>query len=130
VKRTEEVAVNIQYSGIYYIQSVQALANSDGKFTPERVIPMPISIKNPETEQLARELAKETGESITEVITNSLKDRLQRVRGRRHARGLPEQVADILERMDALPTLDERSEDEILGYDDRGIPENGGSHGD
>jgi hypothetical protein len=36
--------------------------------------------------------------------------------GRRHARGLPEQVEDILQRMDPLPTLDERAEDEILGY--------------
>jgi antitoxin VapB len=83
---------------------------------------MPISIKNAETEELARELAKETGETITEVIKKSLQDRLQRVRGRRHARGLPEQVEDILQRMDALPTLDERAEDEILGYDQDGIP--------
>ena len=83
---------------------------------------MPISIKNAETDRLARELAKETGETITEVIKRSLQDRLQRVRGRRHAKGLPGQVADILQRMDALPTLDERAEDEILGYDQGGIP--------
>jgi len=83
---------------------------------------MPISIKNAETEELARELAKETGETITEVIKRSLKDRLQRVRGWRHAKGLPEQVEDILERIDALPTLDKRAEDEILGYDQEGIP--------
>ena len=74
---------------------------------------MPISIKNEETEQL---------ESITEVIKKSLQDRLQRVRGRRHARRLPEEVADILQRMDALPTLDDRREDEILGYDEYGLP--------
>jgi antitoxin VapB len=94
---------------------------------------MPISIKNPETEELARQLAKETGETITEVIKKSLQDRLQRVRGRRHARGLPEQVADILQRMDGLPTLDGRSEDEILGYDQDGLPgkrPDGGPHGD
>ena len=42
----------------------------------------------------------------------------------------PEQVEDILKRMDALPTLDERSEDEILGYDQDGVPESGRSHGD
>jgi antitoxin VapB len=83
---------------------------------------MPISIKNAETEALARELAKETGETMTEVIKKSLQDRLQRVRGRRHARGLPEQVEDILQRMDSLPTLDERTEEEILGYDQDGIP--------
>lgn len=86
---------------------------------------MPISIKNDETEQLARELAKETGETITEVIRKALQDRLQRVRGRRHARRLPEEVADILQRMDALPTLDQRTEDEILGYDENGVPGTG-----
>ncbi len=94
---------------------------------------MPISIKNAEAEQLARELAKETGETITEVIKKALQDRLQRVRGRRHAKGLPEQVEDILQRMDALPTLDERTEDEILGYDKNGapnsLPTDGSSHG-
>ena len=82
---------------------------------------MPISIKNPETEHLARELARETGESITEVITKSLQDRLQRIRGRRHVRSLPEQVEDILKRLDALPRLDTRSDDEILGYDEFGV---------
>jgi len=86
---------------------------------------MPISIKNQETERLARELAKETGETITEVIKKSLQDRLQRVRGRRRVRELPEQVADIMERMDALPTLDDRPEDEILGYDQNGAPTGG-----
>ena len=78
---------------------------------------MPISIKNAETEHLAWELAKETGEAITEVIKKSLQDRLRRVRARKRARGLSEQVEDILRRMDALPTLDERAEDEILGYE-------------
>jgi antitoxin VapB len=85
---------------------------------------MPISIKNPETELLARELAKETGESITEVITKSLQDRLHRLHGRRHVQDLPEEVADILERMDALPNLDTRTEDEILGYNEFGVPKN------
>ena len=90
---------------------------------------MPISIRNEETEQLARELAKETGETITEVIKKSLQDRLQRIRGRRHVRELRERVEDILQRMDALPTLDERCEDEILGYDENGAPTGSGRHG-
>ncbi len=84
---------------------------------------MPISIKNPETEKLARELARETGESITEVVKRSLQDRLQRIRGRRHARELTERVEDILQRLDAMPTVDARSDEEILGYNRLGIPE-------
>jgi antitoxin VapB len=83
---------------------------------------MPLSIKNPETEKLAREIAKETGESLTSAITNALRDRLQRLRGRRDAKSLAQEVDDILHRMDALPTFDDRSEDEILGYDADGLP--------
>jgi antitoxin VapB len=83
---------------------------------------MPLSIKNPETEQLAREISKETGESLTDAITIALRDRLQRVRGRRHAKNLVQEVDDILHRVDALPALDDRSEDEILGYDSQGLP--------
>jgi antitoxin VapB len=87
---------------------------------------LPISIKNPETEQLARQLAKETGETITQVITKSLQDRLQRVRGNRKGKALKEEIADILARVDALPRLNnELSDDEILGYDENGIPATG-----
>ena len=83
---------------------------------------MPLSIKNAETEQLAREISKETGESLTDAITIALRDRLQRLRGRRHAKNLVQEVDDILHRVDALPTLDDRSEDDILGYDSQGLP--------
>jgi antitoxin VapB len=83
---------------------------------------MPLSIKNAETEKLAREISKETGETLTDAITNSLRDRLQRLRGRRHAKNLIQEVDDILHRVDTLPNLDDRSEDEILGYDSQGIP--------
>lgn len=83
---------------------------------------MPLSIKNPETEQLAREISKETGESLTDAITNALRDRLQRLRGRRHAKNLIQEVDDILHRIDTLPSQDDRPEDEILGYDSQGLP--------
>jgi len=83
---------------------------------------MPLSIKNPLTERLARQVAKLTGESITEAIQHSLKDRLARLPAGRRGRILSEKLADILRRVDALPTLDKRTAEEILGYDERGIP--------
>lgn len=83
---------------------------------------MPLSIKNPEIEKLAREVSRETGESLTDTITTALKDRLERLRGRRHAQNLAEEVDDILLRVDRLPHLDHPSDDEILGYDSQGIP--------
>lgn len=83
---------------------------------------MALSIKKAETERLARTVAKETGESITEAIEQSLRERLERLRRKRQAKLLSESVEDILRRVDKLPTLDTRSEDEILGYDEYGVP--------
>lgn len=39
---------------------------------------MGLNIKNPETERLARELARLTGETVTMAITVALKERLER----------------------------------------------------
>jgi antitoxin VapB len=83
---------------------------------------MALSIKNSETERLARQIARETGESLTEAIQQALKERLERLPQRRRGRIVAERLADILRRVDALPTLDTRTEDEILGYDSQGIP--------
>jgi antitoxin VapB len=44
---------------------------------------MSLSIKNVETCRLARELAAETGETLTEAVTIALRERLQRLRGRK-----------------------------------------------
>lgn len=86
---------------------------------------MPISIKNAETERLARELAKETAEGITEVIRNALEDRWERLKGLRRTRMFVADVEDILRRVDAMPTLDTRSEEQILGYEKQRGPGGG-----
>jgi antitoxin VapB len=86
---------------------------------------MALSIKNQVTERLARKLAKETGESLTETVHRALEERLERLPARRHGRVMAEKLQDILQRVDALPTLDTRPEDEILGYDKQGIPAHG-----
>lgn len=83
---------------------------------------MPLSIKNETTERLARQVADETGESITEAIQKSLAERWERLKARRRNRSLSRQVEDILKRVDALPTTDPRTADEILGYDEHGLP--------
>ena len=83
---------------------------------------MPLSIKNETTERLARQVADETGESITEAIQKSLEERWARLRSDRRRRILLGQIEDLLRRVDALPTLDSRSPDEILGYDEHGLP--------
>jgi len=83
---------------------------------------MALSIKDSETERLARQIARQTGESLTGAIRTSLQERLQRLKERRQRRNTTRKLDDILRRVDALPTLDTRPADEILGYDSEGLP--------
>ena len=84
---------------------------------------MAISLKDPETDALARQVATLTGESLTEAIRTSLRERLRSEQLRRGQRPWDQDKIDtLIERMNALPVLDTRSEDEILGYDENGIP--------
>lgn len=82
---------------------------------------MALSIKTDEADRLARELAAATSESITEAVTIALRERLDRVRDR--------QRLDIAHRLSRLTTeytglarVDNRSADEIIGYDEHGLP--------
>jgi antitoxin VapB len=81
-----------------------------------------LNIKDPKTDTLARELARTTGESITEAVTVAVEERLDRLRAGRRSRRLADELDEIAIRCAALPVLDERSEDEILGYDLDGLP--------
>ena len=83
---------------------------------------MALSIKHPEADRLARELAKSTGEGLTEAVINALRERLAREKGRKRGRRLSEELRAIGERVAALPVLDTRTPEEILDYDDRGLP--------
>lgn len=84
---------------------------------------MALSLKDPETDSLARQVASLTGETLTEAVRTSLAERLRRERLKR---GRPANLADELEavvrRCDGLPVLDKRSADEIIGYDENGLP--------
>ena len=83
---------------------------------------MALSIKNPEADELARRLAAITGESITEAIIVALRERLRRQRGRTAGPRLRDELHAIRTRCSALPVLDSRSPEEILGYDENGGP--------
>lgn len=82
---------------------------------------MALNIKHPEADQLARELAARTGESITEAVLNALRERLRRERGRVRQPSLVEELTAIGKRCAALPVLDSRTPNEIL-YDEHGVP--------
>lgn len=83
---------------------------------------MALSIKDPEADRLARELAARTGETLTEAVVVALRERLAREAGRTRSIPLREELAAIRRRCAALPVLDARTAEEILGYDERGLP--------
>ena len=83
---------------------------------------MALSIKNPEADRLAREIAARTGESLTEVVVKALRERLRREEGRVRGASLAEELAAIRGRCATLPVLDLRSPEEIIGYDRDGLP--------
>ena len=81
---------------------------------------MALSIRNDLAEKLARDVARESGENITQAIIHSLEDRLTKLKGRRRPDNLFEEINKIADRCTSLPNLDERSADEILGYNKNG----------
>lgn len=81
-----------------------------------------MSIKHPEADRLAREIAARTGETLTEVVVVALRERLVRETGRGRGNPLREELGAIRRRCAALPVIDNRSAAEILGYDERGLP--------
>jgi antitoxin VapB len=83
---------------------------------------MALNIKNQETERLAHLLADATGESLTEAVTAALRERLAAVRRAADREQMIASVQRLQEMVQTLPILDPRSPDEILGYDEYGLP--------
>ena len=82
---------------------------------------MALNIKDAATEKSVRELADATGESLTTAIRLAVDERLQRVRRRKDSTLLADILA-IASHCASLPTLDSRTPEEILGYDEHGLP--------
>jgi antitoxin VapB len=83
---------------------------------------MALSLKDPETDRLAREVAKLTGVSLTEAVRKALAERLERERRKRgRAKSLVKRLNEIALHCAALPDYDTRTPDEIIGYDDKGM---------
>jgi antitoxin VapB len=80
------------------------------------------SVKDKETDRLAREVAALTGETLTDVIRTALAERLARERRRRGvSMRLADRLMEIGKHCAALPDYDTRSPDEIVGYDETGM---------
>ncbi len=83
---------------------------------------MQLNLKNPETHRLARELAELTGESMSAAVTRALQERLHREQRRRGRKGISKRLLAIGQRASSRPILDDRAADEILDYDEAGLP--------
>jgi antitoxin VapB len=83
---------------------------------------MALSIKDLETGRLARNLARLTGESITTAIKRAIEERLRRVRGPSRKAALLKDMSEIRQRWSEMPVVNDRKPDEIIGYDENGLP--------
>ncbi|MDX2222316.1 MAG: type II toxin-antitoxin system VapB family antitoxin [Rhodospirillaceae bacterium] len=83
---------------------------------------MALSIKDPKTDRLAREVARRTGETLTAAIARALEERLSRLKVRNRQRGLYDELDEVARACAALPDRHRRTDDDILGYDSQGIP--------
>lgn len=83
---------------------------------------MALSIKHDEADRLARALVRETGETLTEAVVTALRERLDRIRHPGRAKRIRAEIQAIKQRVATLPVRDSRTADEIIGYDEDGLP--------
>jgi antitoxin VapB len=83
-----------------------------------------LNIKDPEVHDLAVELARRTKRSLTEAVKISLRESITRQRApQTDTARVVERVMRVADRIATRPVLDARTADEILGYNESGIPE-------
>jgi antitoxin VapB len=85
---------------------------------------MTILIKDEETDQLVRELAARTGDTITDTVKKAVRRELQRVPPNQDEIAVRKRrLAELLAYFDSLPHINEHlTNDEIIGYDENGLP--------
>jgi antitoxin VapB len=82
---------------------------------------MAILIKDQEADQLIRTLVERTGESITDAVKQAVRERLERVPLTEDEIAVRKRKIDaLIARAGALPTVDDRMPDEIIGYNEFG----------
>jgi antitoxin VapB len=84
---------------------------------------MALSIKSPEVERKVRKLAATTGESITMAVSLAVDERLAKEERKRADKdAMLADIRAIIDHCSSLPIFDNRSEDEIMGWDENGLP--------
>jgi len=80
---------------------------------------MVLKTDDPEIDSLAEELVELTGEPLEKAVKQAL---LEQVTRQREVQRVLKAVREISEHFTSLPVLDPRTPDEILGYDEHGLP--------
>jgi len=83
---------------------------------------MALNIKDPTADRLVRELAATTGESITTAVTVAVRERLERIGRMAPPEVRLQRIREIAKQAAAEPVIDDRTEDEIFGWDEDGLP--------
>jgi antitoxin VapB len=74
------------------------------------------------TERLARQLAGLTGETLTRAVETAVAERYDRLRRVRARRSLGDELTEIALRCATRPNVSAMTDEEILGYDESGVP--------
>lgn len=83
---------------------------------------MALNIKDAETDRLARELSAVAGESLTVATRTALAERLERLQRRAGRSAQRAEILALIELGRSEPDRDPRSHEEIVGYDETGLP--------
>lgn len=83
---------------------------------------MALKIRNKDVDELAETLARITGETKTTAVKLALRERLARVQQAGSRGSLADELTQIGRHCAALSKLDQRTDDQILGYDKDGVP--------
>ncbi len=82
----------------------------------------PLNIKDEKTCALARQLADQSGQSLTRVVHDALEREVQRLALSKRPAAQLEDISEIIDRIAGRPVKDTRAADDIIGYDENGLP--------
>ncbi|MEQ1705027.1 MAG: type II toxin-antitoxin system VapB family antitoxin [Rickettsiales bacterium] len=89
---------------------------------------MTLSIQNPEADKLAHILTSITGETVTDAVIRSLEERISRVKrnskssDNKNTDERLKRIKEMVIKFNQRPVLDTRTPDEIIGFDENGLP--------
>ena len=82
---------------------------------------MGVSIKSDEAERKLRRVSRLLGKSMTATVIELADARLKEIDGKKDRERRVRAIDAAVKRIKSLPVLSNASEDDILGYNDKGV---------